>query len=256
MIRATASGLFLLLLLLIALPICAPAQSAAVTTPAQAFGFEPGTDRKLADWKELTAYYQKVASESKRVKYQEIGKTMEGRPFVLLTVSAPENLAHLAEYKEINAKLSDPRTTSPEEAKSLIAKGKTVMIITFNIHAPEIASSQAAATFLYRLASSNDPAVLNILKNDILLLVPSPNPDGEQMVVDWYKKTLGTPSEGTAPPVLYAKYVGHDDNRDWVGLTQLETLHTAQVINEWHPEILYDLHQQGADAPRLLATWG
>jgi hypothetical protein len=256
MIRATASRLSILLLLLISLPNGAHARAATVTTPAQAFGFEPGTDRKLADWKELTAYYQQVASESNRVKYQEIGKTMEGRPFVLLTVSSPENLAHLAEYKEINAKLSDPRTTSPEEAKSLIAKGKTVMIITFNIHATEIASSQTAATFLYRLASSNDPEVLNILKNDILLLVPSQNPDGEQLVVDWYKKTLGTPSEGTSPPVLYAKYVGHDDNRDWVGLTQLETFHTAQVINEWHPEILYDLHQQGADAPRLfLPPW-
>jgi hypothetical protein len=232
------------------------AQSTAITTPLQAFGFEPGTDRKLADWKELTAYYQKLASQSDRVKYQEIGKTMEGRPFVLLTVSAPENLAHLDEYKAINAQLADPRVTSPEASKALIAKGKTVMIITFNIHSTEIASSQTAATFLYRLASGNDPETLNILKSTILLLVPSQNPDGEQLVVDWYKKTLGTPSEGTSPPVLYAKYVGHDDNRDWVGLTQLEQQHTSRIINEWHPQILYDLHQQGANAPRLfLPPW-
>jgi hypothetical protein len=230
--------------------------AAQVTTPSQAFGFEPGTDRKLADWKELTGYFQKVAAESDRVKYQEIGKTMEGRPFVLLTVSSPQNLAHLAEYKQIVTRLSDPRGTSPGEAKTLIARGKTVMIITFNIHSTEIASSQTAASFLYRMATSSDPAVLNVLNNVILLLVPSQNPDGEQMVVDWYKKTLGTPSEGTSPPFLYAKYVGHDDNRDWVGLTQLETLHTAQVIDEWHPQILYDLHQQGADAPRLfLPPW-
>jgi hypothetical protein len=229
---------------------------AQVTTPEQAFGFVPGTDRKLADWKELTAYYQKVASQSDRVRFQELGKTMEGRPFVMLTVSAPENLARLAEYKDIVTKLSDPRTTTPEQAKTLIAKGKTVMIITFNIHSTEIASAQTAPLFLYRLATSNDPDVLNVLKNVILLLVPSQNPDGEQLVVDWYKKTLGTPSEGSSPPVLYAKYVGHDDNRDWVGLTQLETQHTAKVINEWHPQILYDLHQQGADAPRLfLPPW-
>jgi hypothetical protein len=234
----------------------AVAQTKHVTTPEEQFGFKPGTDRKLADWKELTAYYQKVASESPRVRYQELGKTMEGRPFVMLTVSAPENLAHLAEYKEIVTKLSDPRTTSPAEAKSLIAKGKTVMIITFNIHSTEIASSQTAAAFVYRMASSNDPDVLTTLKNVILLMIPSQNPDGEQLVVDWYKKTLGTPYEGSNPPVLYAKYVGHDDNRDWVGLTQLETQHTAKVINEWHPQILYDLHQQGADAPRLyLPPW-
>jgi len=252
MIKAAASRLSVLLLL--ALPLSASAQTAAktaVTTPAQAFGFEPGTDRKLADWAELTAYYKKVASQSDRVKYQELGKTMEGRPFVMLTVSSPENLAHLAEYKEIVTKLSDPRTTSPEEANTLIAKGKTVMLITYNIHSTEIASSQTAPLFLYRMATSNDPDVLATLKNVILLMVPSQNPDGEQLVVDWYKKTLETPSEGSNPPVLYAKYVGHDDNRDWVGLTQLETQHTAKVINEWHPQLLYDLHQQGADAPRL-----
>lgn len=254
MTKSTASRLSILLLFLLLLPLSAHTQTTAkkaVTTPAQAFGFEPGTDRKLADWKDLTTYYQKVASESDRVKYQEIGKTMEGRPFVLLTVSSPENLAHLAEYKEIVTRLSDPRTTSPEEAKALIAKGKTVMIITFNIHSTEIASSQTAASFLYRMASSNDPDVLETLKNVILLLAPSQSPDGEQMVVDWYKKTLGTPSEGSNPPVLYGKYVGHDDNRDWVGLTQLEQQHTSKIINEWHPQILYDLHQQGADAPRL-----
>ena len=228
----------------------------AITSPDEAFGFKPGTDRKLADWKELTAYYQKVASESGRVHYQELGKTVEGRPFVLLTISAPENLAHLAEYKEIQRKLADPRITSPEEAKTLIAKDKTVMIITFNIHATEIASSQTAAAFVYRMASSSDPDVLMTLKNVILLLVPSQNPDGQQIVVDWYKKTLGTPSEGSSPPILWAHYVGHDDNRDWVGLTQPETRYTAQVINSWHPQILYDLHQQGANAPRIyLPPW-
>lgn len=232
------------------------AQSTHITTPAEQFGFEPGTDRKLADWAQLTAYYQKLASQSDRLRYQELGKTMEGRPFVMLTVSAPENLARLSEYKDIVDRLSDARKTSPEEALRLIARGRTVVIVTFNIHSTEIASAQTAASFAYRMVSSSDPDVLTTLQNVILLLVPSQNPDGEQLVVDWYKKTLGTPAEGSNPPVLYAKYVGHDDNRDWVGLTQLETQHTARVINEWHPQILYDLHQQGANAPRIyLPPW-
>jgi hypothetical protein len=244
------------LLFLVSLPMMAQVKAKTVTTPEQAFGFAPGTDRKLADWKDLTAYYKTVAAQTGRVKYEELGKTMEGRPFVMLTVTSPENMARLAEYKEIASRLADPRRTTPAEAQALVAKGKTVMMITYNIHSTEIASAQTAPLFVYRMATSNDPDVLLTLKNVILLMVPSQNPDGEQLVVDWYKKTLGTAAEGSSPPVLYAKYVGHDDNRDWVGLTQLETQHTAQQINEWHPQILYDLHQQGADAPRLfLPPW-
>src|SRR5882757_718606 len=99
----------------------AGARADQITTPAEAFGFEPGTDRKLADWPQLTAYYQKLAAQSDRVRYQELGKTTEGRPFVMLTVSAPANLAHLDDYKGIVTRLSDPRMTSAEEAKSLIS---------------------------------------------------------------------------------------------------------------------------------------
>ena len=227
-----------------------------ITSPEQAFGFKPGTDRKLADWKQLTAYYQTVASQSDRVRYTELGKTTEARPFVMLTVSSPDNLAHLADYQDIQRKLADPRSTTPAQAKGLTARGKTVMLITFNIHSTEIASSQTAAEFVYRLATENSPEVQSILDNVILLMVPSQNPDGEQLVVDWYKKYLGTPYEGSQPPVLWAHYVGHDDNRDWVGLTQVETAYTAQLINSWHPQILYDLHQMGANGPRIyLPPW-
>lgn len=244
----------------LALVLCSSAVLAApaktITSPEEAFGFKPGTDRKLADWKELLAYYQGLAAQSDRVQYQELGKTTEGRPFVALTISSPENLAHLAEYKGINQRLADPRTTTPEQAKELIAKGKTILLITFNIHSTEIASSQTAAQFAWRMATDDTPEVQAILKNVILLLIPSLNPDGEQLVVDWYKKYLGTPYEGCMPPVLWAHYVGHDDNRDWVGFTQPETQHAVKLINEWHPQILYDLHQMGADGPRIyLPPW-
>jgi hypothetical protein len=227
-----------------------------VTSPQQAFGFAPGTDRKLADWKQLTAYYRTLARQSPRVRYNYLGRTTEGRPFIFLTVSSEENIAHLAEYQDINRRLADPRITTPEQAKELIARGKTILLVTFNIHSSEIASSQTAAQFAYELASENTPEVRSILNNVILLLVPSVNPDGEQMVVDWYKKYLGTPYEGSNLPILWHHYVGHDDNRDWVGFTQVETRHAVKLINEWHPQILYDLHQMGADGPRIyLPPW-
>src|SRR5882672_1191906 len=93
-----------------------------ITSPEAAFGFKPGTDRKLADWTELTAYFKKLGTESDRIRYEEVGKTTEGRPFITVTISAPENLAHLAHYQEIQDKLADPRTTSPEQAKKLISE--------------------------------------------------------------------------------------------------------------------------------------
>src|ERR1700728_3864855 len=223
-----------------------------ITSPTEAFGFQLGADRKLADWNQLTAYYKKLSTESDRIKYEELGKTTEGRPFIAVTISAPENLTHLDHYLDIQHRLADPRITSPEEAKKLVSEGKTILAVTANIHSTEIASSQSVALFAYKLATANDLRTLSILHNVIIVLVPSQNPDGEQLVVDWYKKYLGTPYEGSNPVVLWHHYVGHDDNRDWSPFTQVETrLAVEKVINPWHPQILYDLHQQGADAARL-----
>ena len=229
----------------------------SITSPEQAFGFKPGTDRKLADWTQLTAYFKKLGTESNRIHYEEVGKTTEGRPFIAVTISAPENLAHLAHYQEIQRKLADPRTTSPDEAKQLIAEGKTVLVVTCNVHSTEIASSQSATEFAYQLATGDTPRIRAILHNVIIVLVPSLNPDGQQLVVDWYKKYLGTPYEGTNPVVLWHHYVGHDDNRDWSSFTQVETrLAVEKVINPWHPQILYDLHQMGSTGPRIyLPPW-
>ncbi|MGZ5926431.1 MAG: M14 family metallopeptidase [Rhizomicrobium sp.] len=223
-----------------------------ITSPEEAFGFKPGTDRKLADWAQLTAYYKKLSTQSNRVRYEELGKTTEGRPFVAVTISAPENIAHLDHYLDIQRRLSDPRITSPEQAKKLIAEGKTILAVTANIHSTEIASSQGVAQFAYELATANTPRIQSILHNVIIVLVPSQNPDGQQLVTDWYKKYVGTPYEGNEPVTIWHHYTGHDDNRDWATFTQVETrLTTQKVLNRWHPEILYDMHQQGATAARI-----
>jgi hypothetical protein len=228
------------------------ASSKHITSPNEAFGFEPGTDRKLADWTQLVAYFQKLGKESDRVHFEELGKTTEGRPYISVTISSADTIAHLDRYKEIQRKLADPRITTPEEAKQLIAEDKTVIVVTCNIHSTEIASSQSATEFAYKLATGDTPEIQNILKNVIVVLVPSQNPDGEQIVTDWYKKYLGTPYEGSGPVVLWHHYTGHDDNRDWATFTQVETqLAVEKVINPWHPQILYDLHQQGEDAARI-----
>jgi hypothetical protein len=247
-----AVALFVLLM-----PLATAVAQTNITSPEQAFGFKPGTDRKLADWNQLTAYFKTLGTQSDRIHYEEVGKTTEGRPFITVTISSSDNLAHLEDFRRIQAQLADPRTTTEEQAKQLAARGKTVLVVTCNIHSTEIASSQSAAEFAYRLATENSPEIQSILQNVIIILVPSLNPDGQQLVVDWYKKYLGTPYEGSNPVVLWHHYVGHDDNRDWSSFTQVETrLAVEKVINPWHPQILYDIHQMGSNGPRIyLPPW-
>ena len=238
------------------------AQPRVIPEPKDVLGFTPGDDRKLASWAKVVEYFQKLAAASDRVKFEEIGKSTMGAPFVYATISAPENLAHLDEYKRIQDQLADPRKISPanlnlsnnadRKAAQLIARGKTVVAITCGIHSTEVGSYLSSMLIAYRLASSNEPEVQQILKNTIILLVPSTNPDGVDIVNNWYQKTLGTPYEGSDPPELYHKYTGHDDNRDWYAFTQVETqLVVDKVLNVWHPQIVHDIHQQGSFGSRL-----
>jgi hypothetical protein len=237
------------------------AQSRTVPAPADVLGFTPGDDRKLAGWARVVEYFQKLAASSDRVKFEEIGRSTMGAPFVYATISAPENLKRLNEYKEIQRQLADPRTLIPansslysadRKAAELIARGKTIVAITCGIHSTEVGSYLSSMLIAYRLASSNEPEVQEILRNTIILLVPSTNPDGVDIVNNWYQKTLGTPYEGTDPPELYHKYTGHDDNRDWYAFTQVETqLVVDKILNVWHPQIVHDIHQQGAFGSRL-----
>ncbi|MDT7780592.1 MAG: hypothetical protein QOC99_3104 [Acidobacteriota bacterium] len=228
---------------------------ASVPAPEDVLGFRPGDDRRLAAWAQTVEYFRRLAASSPRVKFEELGQTTLGAPFVLATISAPENLARLEEFKEIQRRLADPRTLGPtpdRRAEDLIRRGKAVVLITCGVHSTEVGSYLSGMLIAHRLASSNEPEVQEILRNTIVLLVPSLNPDGVDIVKRWYDKTLGTPYEGTSPPELYHKYVGHDDNRDWYAFTQVETQLTVdKVHNVWHPQIVHDIHQQGTFGSRL-----
>jgi len=224
-----------------------------VPAPESVLGFEIGTDRKLADWNEITGYLSQLANASDRVQLDTLGETTLGRPFVALTISSARNLAQLDHYLEVQRKLADPRRVMSElEAEELVREGRTIVLITCGIHSTEVGGYQMSMRLAYHLASRDDEATRTILDNVILLLVPSLNPDGSQMVVDWYKSTLGQPWEGAGPPFLYHHYVGHDNNRDWYAFTQQETKHTVTKLhNVWHPQIVHDVHQMGSQGPRF-----
>ncbi len=211
-----------------------------------------GADRFVLDWSKVVSYFDALQKSSDRIRVQELGKSTEGRPFLAVTIAAPATLRQLDRYREIQRRLADPRLTAEKEAQSLAAAGKAVVLITCSIHATELASTQTAVEFAYRLLTEDNPRFRAILDDTIFLLVPSLNPDGVDIVTSWYRRTLGTPFEGTSPPELYQKYTGHDNNRDWYMFTQKETqLTIAKLHNVWHPQIVYDVHQVGANAARI-----
>ncbi|HXM50047.1 MAG TPA: M14 family metallopeptidase [Pyrinomonadaceae bacterium] len=227
-----------------------------IPSPRSVFGFNPGDDRTIVDWKQITGYFTQLDQASDRVSVQTVGQSTLGRPLIAAFISAPENIRNLEKYKDIQRRLADPRL-SPDDGRvnfsgTLIKEGKTVVAISCSIHSTEIVASQMSTQLAYNLASANDDDTLSILRNTILILIPSPNPDGVDIVANYYRKTLGTSAEGRDPPELYHHYAGHDDNRDWFMLDLKETRAVTRLFwKEWFPEIVYDIHQQGSNGSRF-----
>ncbi len=231
------------------LPAALPAQ---IPTPADHFGFPMGAAGKLANWDDLTAYYEILARTSDRVTVDTLGPTTMGRPFIMLTITSPANHARLDDFHRMQHRLADPRTVGgPGELERLLDEGRTIVMITHAIHSTEVGTGQSAAKLAHHLASSQDERVREILDNVILLQIPSLNPDGTQWVNDFYNEHVGTEFEGRAPPWLYHFYVGHDNNRDWFTFYQKETQHTVRAQNDWHPQIVHDIHQMGGGGARI-----
>ena len=223
-----------------------------VTSPEEFFGFRLGSDRKIASWDKMVEYYNLLAKESRKIKVVDMGLTTEGRPFLLVIISAPENLAGIERLRGFNLKLSDPRGLGEAEAKKLVAEGRAVVCQTMSLHATEIGGTQMAPELAYDLLARTDEETRRILENVVFLLVPSFNPDGLVMVADWYAKTLGTEYEGAGLPWLYHKYAGHDNNRDAFMTNLVESQYVAKILfREWIPQAYVDHHHMGSYGARI-----
>ncbi|MEW5917709.1 MAG: M14 metallopeptidase family protein [Gemmatimonadota bacterium] len=236
------------------LAFCVAATTSAaaqnVPHPRDHIGFEVGADRKLADWSQITSYFAKLADASPAVRVDTLGTSTDGQPFIVATITSPENMGRLDAIRAGQAQLADPRRLTSDTERRLLAEQPAVVVINCNIHATEIASSQMAMELAWRLATVD--TLRNYLRDVVVLLIPSQNPDGQQMVTEWYRRTLGTPWEGGPLPWLYHPYVGHDNNRDWYMVTQKETrLTTDFLYRRWFPEIVYDVHQMGNNGMRI-----
>jgi len=240
-------------LAVILVALSTPALAQSVPSPKSVLGFTPGDDRTIADWSQITSYFEKLDRASDRVLVQNLGQSTLKRPVIVAVISARENILALPKYKDIQQQLADPRKISGQMPRErLLADGKVVVAISCSIHSTEIVASQMSMQLAYELANAQDTDTREILENTIILLIPSPNPDGIDIVANWYRKTLGTPYEGREPPELYHHYAGHDDNRDWFMLNLKETqLITRLLWHEWFPQIVYDVHQQGSNGSRF-----
>jgi hypothetical protein len=248
--RLGAAG-FLVAVLFLGLGVPAT-PSPAVPSPESVLGFVPGADRRLVDWDQALDYLQLLDAASDRITMVELGRTTGGRPFVMATVTSEANQARLEEIRQVNARLSDPRGLSEDDAERLLARGRVVVAMAFSLHSTEVGGTLTALRLLHLLASSDTDDVRRMLDETVLLVLPSHNPDGTDLVAEWYRRQLGTDYEGTPPPVLYHPYVGHDNNRDWYMFTQVETRLTVEGLHRrWHPQIMHDVHQMGPKGARL-----
>lgn len=226
----------------------APATSVAITAPEAMMPAKPGSDYFLANYTQISAWLQKVAGESDRMKLVSIGKTAEGREQYMAIISSPDNIKKLDHYREISKKLALAKGLTDEQAHALAQEGKAVVWIDAGLHATEIVNAQTHVQIIHEMLTKNDPETLRLLNDDIMLFVFA-NPDGLELVANWYMAPTDPLKRKTDTiPVLYQKYIGHDDNRDSFASTQPETTNMNRAgYREWFPQILYNEHQTGPE---------
>jgi hypothetical protein len=217
-----------------------------ITTPKEQFGSHFGDDYFLANYKQISEYWQKLARESNRIVIREIGKTAEGRPHLMAIVTSPENHRNLARYQEISRRLANAEGLTNEQARALATEGKAVVWIDGGLHATEVLGAQQLGEMVYQMVSRTDDETMRLL-NDVVTLFVHANPDGNDLVADWYMRNPDPQQRSSGNlPRLYQKYIGHDNNRDFFMSTQAETENINRVLyHEWSPQILYNHHQSG-----------
>ncbi len=224
----------------------------AIPTPESVIGFRPGTDNKLATYDQSIAYLKKLAAASPSIRLLEAGRTTEGRPMYCALVSNPSNLANLDRLREIARRLAHPEGLTDAEARALAREGKAFVHLDGGCHASEVAGAQMIPQLAYDLlARANDPTVRQILAEDVVMLWPTMDPDGQQMVAEWQAKNAGTPYAQSPLPRLYQEFVGHDNNRDAYMLNMIESRVMEHFWRQWEPDIIYVFHQTAPFPTRI-----
>lgn len=241
----------LTLIFILAFSFSLKAQDSPLPTPESYFGFQPGADRELINYDPLIKYLQVLANQSPRIAIEQIGTSPLGLPMYAVFLSAEENIRNLDQLKKINQDLALNPELSPDQMNQSLSKGKVFVMAALSMHSSEVAPTQSSPLIAYEVATSQDPNLLKWLENVVYMMIPSHNPDGMEKVINHYKKYKGTKYEGSSLPEVYHKYVGHDNNRDFVTLTQSDNRAIARLYSKsWLPQVMVEKHQMGSTGPR------
>ncbi|MYH53758.1 MAG: peptidase [Gemmatimonadetes bacterium] len=228
--------------------------AAQLTTPEEQFGHRIGTDYQLINYQGLTDYWQLLARQSDRMTLESIGRTEEGREQWMATITSPANRPNLERYKEIARRLAQAEGITEEEARALAAEGKTVIWIDGGLHASELLGIQQLMELVWQMVSRDDPETMRFL-DEVILLAVHANPDGHALYANWYMQNDDPLERSTRGiPVLYQKYAGHDNNRDFYMASLAESENMNRVMyREWFPQIVYNHHQTGPSGTVMFA---
>ena len=238
-----------IVLCLISMSSAASAQG-RITTPLMEFGHNIGDDYFLANYQQLLKYWQKLDSESNRMRLERIGTTAEGRPMVMAVITAPENFRKINRYQEISRRLAHAEGLTDDQARALAKEGKTVVWIDGGLHSTETLGAQQLIQWVYEMVSRNDAETQRFLRDNILLATLV-NPDGMDLVSDWYmREPVPEKRSLEGVPRLYHKYIGHDNNRDWYMASQPETQAVDSILyRAWYPHIVSTTTRRDPPAP-------
>ena len=225
-----------------------------ITTPKESIGFNMGDDYCLANNVQLEKYWRTLERESDRMKLEVIGESEEGRDMLMAIVTSPKNHQRLEHYRQTSKRLGLAAGLDDDAARKLAKEGKAVVWIDGGLHATEVLVAQQLIEMVYQMCAFTDEETMRFL-DDVIILFNNPNPDGLDLVADWYMRNEDPKKRSTRGlPRLYQKYTGHDNNRDFYMATQKETQALCRVFyHQWLPQIVFNHHQTGPSGTVLFA---
>jgi Zinc carboxypeptidase len=214
-----------------------------VPSPDAYLGHIVGAPDVLDYVAKINGYMRELASHSPRVRVFSMGKSEEGREMIVVAIADEETIAHLDHYREITARLADPRGLSDAAAETLVNEGKPIYWADGSIHSPETGSPEMLMELAYRLAVEDTPMIDAIRKHLIVLLTPVTETDGHDREVDIYMYRKHHPEANIYPLTWWGHYVSHDNNRDGITLSLALSKHMTDTYLQWHATVMHDLHE-------------